>query len=170
MNLSKCTSASYTTWECRRCDGGQSVGGLWQLGCHPSSRFARCGTYAMSTFFRARVAAGGGAQAVRRRAGRGEYRESTGLHSCISCKVYCSVRRAVKLRTADTRDTDSRSLPHYTTPPGAVHRLGVPSEGQGNGKAEATTRAELASTCERGVSTTSLAVRDTISRGGTPSS
>ena len=165
MNLSKCTSASYTTWECRRCDGGQSVGGLWQLGCHPSSRFARCGTYAMSTFFRARVAAGA-------QASRSEYSTvTTGLHSCISCKVYCSVRRAVKLRTADTRDTDSRSLPHYTTPPGPVHRLGVPSEvGQGNGKAEATTRAELASTCERGVSTTSLAVRDTISRGGTPSS
>ena len=104
-------------------------------------------------------------------ASRSEYSTvTTGLHSCISCKVYCSVRRAVKLRTADTRDTDSRSLPHYTTPPGPVHRLGVPSEGQGNGKAEATTRAELASTCERGVSTTSLAVRDTISRGGTPSS
>ena len=161
MNLSKCTSASYTTWECRRCDGGQSVGGLWQLGCHPSSRFARCGTYAMSTFFRARVAAGAGVV---------ESTVTTGLQSCFSCKVYCSVRRAVKLRTADTRDTDSRSLPHYTTPPGPVHRLGVPSEGQGNGKAEATTRAELASTCERGVSTTSLAVRDTISRGGTPSS
>ena len=52
-------------------------------------------------------------------ASRSEYSTvTTGLHSCISCKVYCSVRRAVKLRTADTRDTDSRSLPHYTTPPG----------------------------------------------------